>query len=301
MVLPQCFFGGKDSSTVSISLYGDSFTNSTSNEELDKWSKKAADQLEANIINYGVGGYGTDQAYLRYKFNELDSSDVVVINHFVGDLTRNLMQRFFNNYCDFKPQLTLVDDKLIYTPPLDLSSREEFDQYANDPGDVFKDDWLAPGNKYGPTIFTFPYTFSLIEALLSENIKGKLDISSIEGEEAYRRFYKMDYPINLTTKILSEFCYLAKERGQKPLVMFMPARGDFKYFSEYGVWEHQVIIDHLRKKGIQVLDFSPELYSRHQSSNMYEDLYDKTLHFNPVGEQLCADIFTDYMRVNFMP
>ena len=55
-----------------VSLYGDSFTWSSEVEHEEAWGNLLATQLDCRVHNFGVGGYGSDQAYLRYITNALD-------------------------------------------------------------------------------------------------------------------------------------------------------------------------------------------------------------------------------------
>src|SRR6267142_4931171 len=74
-----------------ISLYGDSFTQGgdvTSNRKT--WGSLLSEELGCYVANFGMGGYGTDQAYLRFLENRSDPSAVVIFGLHPADLVRNL-------------------------------------------------------------------------------------------------------------------------------------------------------------------------------------------------------------------
>ena len=48
-----------------ITLYGDSFTYGEEVDHEDAWSNRLAERIGCHVGNYGVGGYGSDQALLR--------------------------------------------------------------------------------------------------------------------------------------------------------------------------------------------------------------------------------------------
>ena len=73
-----------------VSLYGDSFTWSNDVEAGDAWGNVLSTLLDCRVSNFGVGGYGTDQAYLRFRENTEDPSPVVVIAHQPENILRNV-------------------------------------------------------------------------------------------------------------------------------------------------------------------------------------------------------------------
>jgi hypothetical protein len=74
-----------------VSLYGDSFTQGgdTSSRERN-WGNVLSKRLGCYVANFGMGGYGTDQAYLRFRENSGDSSPVVIFGLHPADVARNL-------------------------------------------------------------------------------------------------------------------------------------------------------------------------------------------------------------------
>ncbi len=52
-----------------ISTYGDSFTHGDGVAGDETWSYRLGERLRTNVLNFGVGGYGTDQALLRIEKN----------------------------------------------------------------------------------------------------------------------------------------------------------------------------------------------------------------------------------------
>ena len=57
-----------------VSLYGDSFTQGGDTSALEKnWGNVLSGRLACYVANFGMAGYGTDQAYLRFAENRSDS------------------------------------------------------------------------------------------------------------------------------------------------------------------------------------------------------------------------------------
>ncbi len=75
-----------------ISLYGDSFTWSAEVDNEHAWGNILSSRVNCRVDNYGVGGYGSDQALIRFKQNISDDSSIVFINHLSENILRNVNQ-----------------------------------------------------------------------------------------------------------------------------------------------------------------------------------------------------------------
>jgi len=60
-------------------LYGDSFTEGSGVDPEHAWSNVLSQLLHCRVANFGVSGYGTDQAYMRFLNNQRDPARVVVL------------------------------------------------------------------------------------------------------------------------------------------------------------------------------------------------------------------------------
>jgi hypothetical protein len=73
-----------------------------------------AARLNCRVGNFGVGGYGTDQALLRFMHNPSDPSSVAVLGIFADNIQRNVNRvRYFLVGGDpllIKPRFVLDDD-----------------------------------------------------------------------------------------------------------------------------------------------------------------------------------------------
>src|SRR5205814_3175406 len=95
-----------------ISLYGDSFTLGSYGSSLEKsWAHLLADRLDCYVANFAAGGYGTDQAYVRFERNQADRSAVVILGVHPENVLRNLtrirdLYSFWMGY-EIKPRFVL--------------------------------------------------------------------------------------------------------------------------------------------------------------------------------------------------
>lgn len=96
-----------------LAVLGDSFTFGEQARDEDVWTVMLEDQLDrAEVLNFGVHGFGTDQQ-LRVLEEEAITyrPDVVVLGFFVEDILRNGLA--FRDYA--KPMFVLRDGALVLT------------------------------------------------------------------------------------------------------------------------------------------------------------------------------------------
>ena len=70
--------------TIRISLFGDSFTNGAEVSDGETWGEYTGTALRergqaVEVLNFGVNGYGMDQAYLRWRYTGIRYKPAVVV------------------------------------------------------------------------------------------------------------------------------------------------------------------------------------------------------------------------------
>ena len=152
-------------SPVCLSLYGDSFTYASEVKNADAWGNLLAERLRCRVSNYGVPGYGIDQAVLRFMSNTGDDSPVTILGIYPADLQRNLTQWHLliagpHAVFSFKPVFTERDGrvKVVGLPDLQF---EDYQRLAEDPSLYLKQEYYLPGER-GGVVAEFPYTIALI-------------------------------------------------------------------------------------------------------------------------------------------
>jgi hypothetical protein len=154
---------------MSMSAYGDSFTAGFGVEPEEVWSQVLGAKLGTHIANYGVPGYGTDQAYLRFQANPQDPAKIVFFGYLSENIQRNVNQlRNFlipNSQCQTKPRFLLDEAGQLQLEPLPQLSAENYPRFINHPEDFLKHDYFAPGGPSGAQRLSFPYTWSILEGV----------------------------------------------------------------------------------------------------------------------------------------
>jgi hypothetical protein len=149
-----------------ISVYGDSFVWGVEVPLADGWVEQLARQLGCRVANYGVSGYGTDQAYIRFIRKIADEAPLVLHGIYTEEVMRNVNQyRGFIGY-GLSPQLLkgrfILDHagrlEWIHRPQVDADS---FVTLHREPTKVVPHDYLLPDTRNGPVTLSFPYTLTL--------------------------------------------------------------------------------------------------------------------------------------------
>ena len=177
-----------------ISLYGDSFTWSDEVEAADAWSEDLARLAGCKVANYGVRGYGTDQAYLRFLTNTHDDADVVVFSFLSENILRNCNQfrglLYNGQELGLKPRFVLKNGKpsAIDKPHI---PKEQYLDFLTQPGDYLEHEYFVPYGESGTLTMRFPFTLTLIRTFGQFQMAAKM-----QRKGWYFEFYEPNHPAN---------------------------------------------------------------------------------------------------------
>jgi len=285
-----------------VSIYGDSYTWSNRTTPAEAWSNQLSILLGCRVSNFGITGYGTDQAYLRFLSNTNDTSKIVILNHFVFDILRNVNQywgvRISNQVTkfQFKPRFILDENnslKLVKIPDLNLI---QFEELQSNPELYLKHDYFLPNSHYGSQFMKFPYTFVLLKTVLT-HAKFK---SLLKGEPAHAPYYKAEHPsgsLQITAEILEAFHSEALKTDRVPIITVIPYMNDIDYFLENGKWCYQNLLDIMQNKNIEVLNVGEEILEILKNGDNNR-LYAGEGHFNAEGDKMLATIIFNHLKEN---
>lgn len=282
-----------------VSIYGDSYTFSNRTTPKESWSNQLSIRLNCRVSNFGVSGYGTDQALMRFRENHKDSAKIVLLNHFVDDIPRNVSQHWGTRFTteqqsfQFKPRFILNDKGVLEKVPLPDFSFEEMQDLRRQPEKYLKHDYFLPGSHYGSLRFQFPYSLLVVRTIFSHS-KFK---AIFRGEPVHAAYYREDHPSNslkLTAEILKAFDKEAKFKGKTPIVTVIPFSTDFDYFRKNGKWSFAKLLDMLKEDGIEVVNLGAEIEKELKGRDQHY-LYAGEGHFNANGDLLIAEIIARYI------
>jgi len=110
----------KPAGVLRIAFLGDSFVEAAQVNMQDRFDKLIERSfreqgLDVETLNFGVGGFGTDQEYLTYHAFARNFSPDVVVLFFVGNDLRNNIEALEQS--PNKPYFTIEEGVLSYRPP----------------------------------------------------------------------------------------------------------------------------------------------------------------------------------------
>jgi hypothetical protein len=280
-----------------ISMYGDSFTYGHGVPHDSTWANYLSQLLNKRVANFGVGAYGTDQAYLRFLRNREDSSKIVLLNHFSMDIIRNV-----NQYRDiiaatgglaFKPRFVLNSKNKLELIPLAYFDKQKYKDVISNPKEYFPYEYFFNSGSYGFVKFEFPYTLTLIQSFNHFRVQSR-----ISGVNYYNEFYRDNHPsqaLEITLLILDNFVKEAKNRGQIPIITLVPNRGDIEFYFKEGSWPYSNLLTHLINNKVEVINLGDRLSEYYQDIGPCGLYINCSGHFNGNGNKILANITFNYL------
>jgi len=284
------------------SAYGDSFIWGSDIPLADGWIEQLSRKLGCRVANYGVGGYGTDQAYVRFLHTRRDEAPVTLLGIFPENIMRNVNQ--FRGFVGFSLSPTwltgrfVIDGKgrleWIHRPRID---ERGFLDFLRDPANLLPHEYLLPDTPDGPVALRFPYTLTLARVALMPRLQVR-----ITGRPSWADFYRADHrsgALALTAAIVEAFVRENEHRGKRVLVVMLPGASSFRARAEFGQPEYAPLIVALAARKIDVFDPSSALLIALRQRS-YCDLYaapaDCGGHFGIEGSGIVADVVMAELR-----
>ena len=262
-VLPRDHSGAKynpdfpDPKNACASAYGDSFVWGEDIPLADGWVEQLSRLLGCRVANYGVSGYGTDQAYLRFRRTPDDEAPLVMLGIFPENIVRNVNQyRGFLGWpqepLGIKGRFILGEDGMPEWVPRPRLGPDEFVAMHRTPEKYLPHDYLLPDSRDGPVTMRFPYAWTLAHIMFMPRIRARL-----QGWPAWRDYYAADHPsgaLAVTIAIAEAFDREARQRGKRALVVMLPSASSFRGRARHGEFEYAPLVAALRTAGVDVLD-----------------------------------------------
>lgn len=280
---------GFDDKPGAIVAVGDSYTFCRQVNDDETWPHFLSRHLNVNVLNFGVGNYGLDQALLRLK-RELPRSEAQVVVLGVVPETICRIQAVWKHYSEygntfaFKPRFTLEDGELRLHPnPAD--SIDRYRNYRDFEGELQRLDRFYR-EKFMDDLLRFPYSYHLLRSakrnvpLMLALLRARLSAD----EQAQRRPFQMvlernnrlsaalyrDRPsVDLFEALVREAARVCRRAGVGFVFCMFPQLQDIGIMRTAGIF-YQPVLDRLRND-LTVIDFGPLLLELDDVSQYYTD------------------------------
>jgi hypothetical protein len=266
-----------------IATVGDSFTFGDEVSFEASWPNRLEQQLgpKIQVLNFGVTGYGIDQAYLRYLRDVRPwHPNLVVLGFITDDLYRSLRIYHFVRRPQWhwpfaKPRLVVDAGTLRPLNIPVLSAQEILSARA-----ITDLPFLEYDPGFDPTEWTWrPYHHSYLLRFVLSSIHRSPEKSEDVSRQA----------IALGVEIMASFARIARGEGSTPFVVYLPGRQDFR---ESGRREKNGVLDLLRERGIRYEDLTSCLIKLPVSEVFIEG----GTHYSPEGNARVATCLAPVLR-----
>ncbi len=271
-----------------IALFGDSFVYGSEVSYADTWAFGLARRLEASgvaaeVLNFGVPGYGTDQAYLRWnQTGAAYAPDLVIFGLQLENMHRNvnLVRPLYIPVVDLpfsKPrfverqgQWRLINRPAV--PPERLAEvLQNFDRW----------DLHAEEHFYNPAQYESKWW--LHSRLLAVIVPTLLERTGASPRADELTPLKQE----LTFRILSDFARRAEERNARFLVLHLPTRSDLQTLASTGELPLPEFLENVRER-FGLVDPAKDLVHRSTELTM-QALFRPGGHYTAAGNAVIAD------------
>jgi len=244
------------SDVVRVAVFGDSFSHADDVSNDAAWTavwEQSNSNLE--VLNFGVPGFGTDQAYLRYqKEGKEFSPDITVL----GIMSENLM-RNVNTFVPFyRPDAWPTSKpRFVFAPDGSFTLKENFFRDRSDYQALIDDlpatllelgehDWWYNA-KYKPGILDNSSLFQLLHySYIMFRYPWMLDDRSLYKKES--EHYK------ILLEIIQRFSKEVEESGSTPVIVLFPSLEVLEKFRVDGNLMYSPLLDDLDKQSIRYVD-----------------------------------------------
>ncbi len=307
-----------------ISSYGDSLCFGRFVDDNKTWQYQLSKKIRKNVQNFGVGNYGLDQAFLKYKNNKkqkIDKSNSVIFLFGPEVLRRNLSiwKHFyeFGNIFNTKPAFIYnkytKKFELIKNPNCKKLHRFDFELLKKKI--IFKDFFYE--SKFSKYLWSFPYILSLKRYPIRKIIlllfftyihlkkKYKFSFNFIENKRKFKDFvllgglyfdfidkvkmYKQNFALNSLANLIFKISNYCKKNNTECYFFLVPSYYDLKFFQKNKkVYYNELNKIIHKKKSIKFFDLTKEL-GKHNSKKIYADkAYGG--HLNIIGQKNLSEI-----------
>ena len=271
-----------------VAAFGDSFVHGDEVGDGEEWAAVVERSLPGiEVMNFGVSGYGPDQAFLRWQRDGIGvRPDVVVIGYMTENLlrTQNVFRPFYERGSGFrlaKPRFRLEEGRLVLLPN-PLATPSDFAELVRDPEGALarlgRDDAFFAGSGGHAVAFDFlpSVRFAMLLPAAIGSARRAHDLSYAPGSAAL-----------LTTRaILEAFCRDVQAHGARPLIAMFPNEQDIESRRHGGAAAPAELVSDLRRANCPTLELL-EAFDRDAPATPIRELFGQ-MHYSALGNRIVA-------------
>jgi len=294
-----------------ITTFGDSYTFCRQVKNSQTWQELISKNKNEFVSNYGVGNYGLDQSYLKFKKTKINKNSKIIIFSFVPETICRIQSAWknyleFGNIHGFKPFCILKNNRLIIKKN-PLKSFHKFNNLQNIINYTKRIDRFYK-EKYLKYYIKFPYVISFFKNF-KFNIKffylilknGKIKNFKILNRKIFpvimenniklsHSLYKEKYSQKILEKLIYKINSNINNQNKRCYFLIIPQLNDLKSSSRLN---YQKFFDSLKIK-YKILDLTKDFLKIKDYQKFYiNDKYGG--HLNKKGNKFISRIIIKHL------
>jgi len=297
--------------TPCISLYGDSFTFGVEVTPAAAWGNVLTERLGCRVDNYGVPGYGTDQAYVYFRRQHrqaVDQAPVVILSHLSENIVRNITQDhslLYEAKLALKPRFVSNGYGHLRLVKMPYVTAQDYDAYVSDMAQFLREDYLLPAQSVlSKRRLFFPHILSVPSLFTYKRFYASLLSYAFDVPPWFAELYDPDHPsqaLQVTRDILVNFVREAQQYGKRPLIFVLPTARDLVYFRRTGQWIYTNLLTTLQPQDAsRVMNLGPQLLARAKDGNLCEYFCTtkttRSGHYTVQGNRVLAEVVQEVVE-----
>ncbi|NTV29864.1 MAG: SGNH/GDSL hydrolase family protein [Candidatus Omnitrophica bacterium] len=284
----------KPSGVVRMLAFGDSFVYCDEVSNKMTWETFLNQTGNVEVLNFGVPGYGLDQAYLWYlREGRKYETDFVLIGFFTEDINRhvNTFRYFYSPYvwCYSKPRFYLEKGELRLQDSY-FKKPEEMLKLITDTRrtlyELGQRDFYFRSRYYSAGLLDFLPSVRLFKVLSSVYLEQCGSALTTDG-----RFNTGSEAYLVTEKLFDAFGQAVQQTGARPVILLFPDKEDFLRLRSGKPKRYQPLLDDWKKKGYAYIDLM-DAFDKYCPGCDLKQLMSN--HFSPHGNMIISKYMVEY-------
>jgi len=281
-----------------VATFGDSLTHCDDVANADTWQAFMTESDPAlEVINFGVGGFGLDQSYLRYQ-----SEGVPYQPHFVfiGFMSENIRRNVnvFRGFYLPEGQMPLTKPRFDIGPgglkllPNPMPRLADYQSLLDSPKTTLEslgrnDDIFAVRYRSGP--FDWSPTVRLVKLVKEKLVRRYIGDGIIDGNE----YNTSSRAFHVTTGIFDSFYQESIDNNSVPVIVIFPTQSDISTYLKNGTTRYAPLTAYLRSKEYRFVDLMEVLVAGVDDKYGVQDLF--VGHYSPMANKIVAKELLEYV------
>ncbi len=275
-----------------IAAFGDSFTHCDDVENDECWSA----QLEAEVpgievLNFGVSGYGPDQAFLRYQQEGRAYKPCTVLIGYMVENVHRVVNRFRPFYQPEtgitlgKPRFLLQGDGLELLPQPARSALDFADSAWVERELGPHDFWYHPGIFAGG-LLDGSHFIRLGRTVAYQRKFEKLRADNEDAADIGWAYQPGSEGLEVASRLLIQFARQVEADGAVPVVVIFGRKSDVVAMRHNERKVYEPLLQRLNRADVGTIDVTERLFQESKRTGV-ERLIDK--HYRAAGNAVVAD------------